>query len=43
MLTICHPGGIEEIFEAFGPEAGEAVAKKYGIEYLAPPLEADSS
>jgi mannose-6-phosphate isomerase-like protein (cupin superfamily) len=43
MLTICHPGGIEEIFEASGPEAGEAVAKKYRIEYLAPPLEADSS
>jgi len=40
MLTICHPGGIEEFLAASAPEAGEAMAKKHGIEFLGPPLAA---
>jgi len=43
MLTICHPGGLEEFLAASSSEAGEAMAKKHGIEFLGPPLAADSS
>jgi mannose-6-phosphate isomerase-like protein (cupin superfamily) len=42
MLTVCHPGGIEEFLAASAPEASEAMAKKHGIEFLGPPLAADS-
>ena len=41
MLTICHPGGLEEFLAASSPEAGEAMAKKHGIEFLGPPPAAD--
>ena len=43
MLTVCHPGGIEEFLAASSPEAGEAMAKKHSIEFLGPPLAAESS
>lgn len=41
MLTICHPGGIEELLAA-GPEERAAVEKKYGAEFVGPPLEAEA-
>jgi len=43
MLTICHPGGIEEILAPTDPETGKAMAKSLGVEFLGPPLNADSS
>src|SRR5579871_6737686 len=41
MLTICQPGGIEEMFEA-GPEERAAIEKKLGAEFVGPPLEAEA-
>lgn len=43
MLTICHPGGLEEFFAATTPEESEAMAKKHGIEFVDPSPAADSS
>jgi mannose-6-phosphate isomerase-like protein (cupin superfamily) len=37
MLTICHPGGLEEFLAASTPEEIEAMAKKHGIEFVGPP------
>jgi mannose-6-phosphate isomerase-like protein (cupin superfamily) len=42
MLTICHPGGIEEVFAAGSPEEKQAMDMKYGAEYLGPPLDLPS-
>ena len=41
MLTICHPGGIEEMFEG-GPDERAAVEKKLGAEFVGPPLDAEA-
>jgi mannose-6-phosphate isomerase-like protein (cupin superfamily) len=37
LLTICHPGGIEEIFAANGAAERAAMEKKYGAEMMERP------
>jgi mannose-6-phosphate isomerase-like protein (cupin superfamily) len=39
MLTMCQPGGIEEMFAASRPEERAAMEKKHGIENVGPPLD----
>ena len=40
MLTVCQPGGIEEMFAATTPEERAAMEQKHGIETLGPPMDA---
>ena len=42
MLTICSPGGIEEMFLASDAKTRAAAERKLGVENVGPPLAPDS-
>lgn len=42
MLTVCSPGGIEDLFLATDAEARAAAERKLGAENVGPPLAADT-